>query len=466
MLPTLRLYNSLTRKVEPLEPIAPGRVTIYTCGSTVYRYAHIGNLRTYLFGDLLRRTLQYLGYEVLYVKNITDVGHMRETGEDRMLEAAEAERKPPAEIAEFYTEAWLEDERLLNMPLADVMPKATDHIPEMLEMTSTLLERGLAYEVDGNVYYDVSEFPGYGQLSGQRLDQMRAGHRVDVETDKRDPEDFALWKAAEPGRLMKWPSPWGDGFPGWHIECSAMSMKFLGDRFDIHTGGIDLKFPHHEDEIAQSEGVTGHPVVNVWMHGEFLTLADAKMAKSAGNVIRVNELPDFGFEPLAFRYLALTAHYRSKLDFTHDAMSAATSGLRRLRRAAAEADKADASAVDLSAEPMAGYRARFTDAISEDLGIPAALAIAHAVAGADDLGAAQRRALLLDFDRVLGLSLDAPAEEEITELPEGAAAMLAERASARAARDFATSDQLRDNLAALGVEVRDTPDGQETTVRR
>ena len=352
------------------------------------------------------------------------------------------------------------------MAPADVMPKATDHIAEMVTMTSELIERGLAYEVDGNVYYDVSAFPGYGQLSGQRLEQMRAGHRVDVESDKRDPEDFALWKLAEPGRVMKWPSPWGDGFPGWHIECSAMSMKYLGDRFDIHTGGIDLKFPHHEDEIAQSEGVTGHPVVSVWLHGEFLTLADAKMAKSAGNVIRVSDLPDKGFEPLAFRYLALTAHYRSKLDFTEEAMHAAASGLRRLRRAAAEADETDASAVDLAAEPMAGYRARFVDAISEDLGMPAALAVAHAVASADDLDAAQRRALLLDFDRVLGLSLDAPAEEEITELPEAAAALLQQRAAARAARDFATSDRLRDELAALGVEVRDTPNGQETTIRR
>ena len=222
--------------------------------------------------------------------------------------------------------------------------------------------------MDGNVYYDVSAFSGYGQLSGQRLEQMRAGHRVDVESDKRDPEDFALWKLAEPGRVMKWPSPWGDGFPGWHIECSAMSMKYLGDRFDIHTGGIDLKFPHHEDEIAQSEGVTGHPVVSVWLHGEFLTLADAKMAKSAGNVIRVSDLPDKGFEPLAFRYLALTAHYRSKLDFTEVAMHAAASGLRRLRRAAAEADETEASAVELAAEPMAGYRARFVDAISRGPG--------------------------------------------------------------------------------------------------
>ena len=463
MLPSLRLYNSLTRRVDPLEPITPGRVTIYTCGSTVYRYAHIGNLRTYLFGDLLRRTLQYLGYEVLYVKNITDVGHMRETGEDPILLAAEVEGKSPEQIAEFYTAAWLEDERLLNMAPADVMPRATDHIAEMVAMTAQLVERGLAYEVDGNVYYDVSAFPGYGQLSGQRLEQMKAGHRVDVESDKRDPEDFALWKLAEPGRVMKWPSPWGDGFPGWHIECSAMSMKYLGDRFDIHTGGIDLKFPHHEDEIAQSEGVTGHPVVSVWLHGEFLTLADAKMAKSAGNVIRVSDLPEKGFEPLAFRYLALTAHYRSKLDFTEEAMHAAASGLRRLRRAAGEAD---ASAVDLTTEPMAAYRARFVGAISDDLGMPAALAVAHAVAGADDLDAAQRRALLLDFDRVLGLGLDAPAEEAITELPESAAALLEQRAAARAARDFATSDRLRDELAALGVEVRDTPNGQETTVRR
>ncbi|HEX6139130.1 MAG TPA: cysteine--tRNA ligase [Candidatus Limnocylindria bacterium] len=465
MLPTVRLYNSLTRRVEPLEPVTPGRVTIYTCGSTVYRYAHIGNLRTYLFGDLLRRVLQYLGYEVLYVKNVTDVGHMRETGEDPILLAAEVEGKTPEQIAEFYTDAWLEDERLLNMPRADVMPRATDHIAEMIAITQALLERGLAYEVNGNVYFDVSEFPGYGQLSGQRLDQMKAGHRVDVETDKRDPEDFALWKAAEPGRVMKWPSPWGDGFPGWHIECSAMSMKYLGDRFDIHTGGIDLKFPHHEDEIAQSEGVTGHPVVSIWMHGEFLTLADAKMAKSAGNVIRVSDLPEKGFEPLAFRYLALTAHYRSKLDFTEAAMHAAASGLRRLRRAVAEG-ASDGTDVDLAADPVAGYRARFVGAISEDLGLPAALALAQTVAAADELTPPQRRALLLDFDRVLGLSLDAPADEEITELPAGAAELLERRASARAARDFATSDALRDELAAMGVEVRDTPDGQVMTVRR
>ena len=461
----IRLYNSLTRRVDPLAPLAPGRVTIYTCGSTVYRYAHIGNLRTYLFGDLLRRTLQYLGYEVLYVKNVTDVGHMRETGEDPILLAAELEGKTPHEIAEFYTDAWLEDERLLNITPADVMPRATDHIPEMIELTRTLLDKDLAYEVDGNVYFDVSAFPAYGQLSGQKVDEMRAGHRVDIEPDKHDPEDFALWKRAEPGRLMKWPSPWGDGFPGWHIECSAMSMKYLGERFDIHTGGIDLKFPHHEDEIAQSEGTTGHQVVNVWMHGEFLTLDDAKMARSVGNVIRVTDLPSKGFQPLDFRYLALTAHYRSKLDFTFDAMQAAAHGLRRLRRAVSEGADGDGPAPDLAAEPMAGYRNRFLEAISEDLAMPKAVAVAHAVAAADDLAPAARRALLLDFDRVLGLDLDAPAEPVERELPAGAAELLERRAAARADGDYVTSDALRAELSAIGVDVRDTPDGQVWTVR-
>jgi cysteinyl-tRNA synthetase len=463
----IRLHNTLTRRTEPLVPLEPGRVGIYTCGSTVYKYAHIGNLRTYLFGDLLHRTLEYLGYEVRYVKNITDVGHMRDDqldaidGEDKIERAAETEGKSPMEIADFYTDAWLEDEALLNIVRADVMPRATEHIGEMVSLTERLLENGLAYEVDGTIYYDVSEFPGYGQLSGQKVEETHAGHRVEVESDKRDPADFALWKRAGERRLMKWPSPWGDGFPGWHIECSAMSLKHLGERFDVHTGGIDLKFPHHEDEIAQSEGALGHPVVSIWMHGEFLTMDDAKMAKSAGNIIRVADLPDLGYEPLAFRYLALTAHYRSKLDFTGDAMHAAASGLARLRRAAAGPDEA----VDLLAEPMAGYRMRFSDAVADDLGTPRGLAVAHEVGADASLADAQRRALLLDFDRVLGLSLDRPAEIEAP-LPAGAEALLDRRAAARAARDFAASDALRDELAALGVEVRDTPAGQETAVRR
>ena len=466
-LPQVRLHNSLSRRSDPLVPLEPGRVSIYTCGSTVYKYAHIGNLRTYLFGDLLHRTLEYLGYEVLYVKNVTDVGHMRDDqldaidGEDKMERAAETENKSPADIAAFYTRAWLEDEALINILPADVMPKATEYIDEMIDLTSRLLDKGLAYEVDGTVYFAVSEFPGYGQLSGQRVEETHAGHRVEVESDKRDPADFALWKRAGPNRLMKWPSPWGDGFPGWHIECSAMSLKLLGERFDVHTGGIDLKFPHHEDEIAQSEGVLGHQVVSIWMHGEFLTMDDAKMAKSAGNIIRVADLPDLGYQPLDFRYLALTAHYRSKLDFTEDAMHAASSGLSRLRRAAQGPDEE----VDLAAEPMAAFRTRFIDAVADDLASPRALAIAHEVAADADLTAGQRRALLLDFERVLGLDVGAAAAEGLP-LPDGAAELLERRAAARKARDYAAADALRDELGALGVEVRDTPTGQETTVHR
>ena len=468
-LPQVLLHNTLTRRLEPLEPLEAGRVMVYTCGSTVYKYAHIGNLRTYLFGDLLHRTLEYLGYEVRYVKNITDVGHMRNddhdslAGADKIEDAAATEGKTPSEIADYYTAAWLEDEALLNILPPDVMPKATEHVPEMIDLTRRLLDRGLAYEVDGTIYYGVSAFPGYGKLSGQRIEETHAGHRVEVEMSKRDPADFALWKRAGGHRLMKWPSPWGDGYPGWHIECSAMSLKHLGERFDIHTGGIDLKFPHHEDEIAQSEGALGHPVVSVWMHGEFLTMNDAKMAKSAGNIIRVADLPALGHEPLAFRYLALTAHYRSKLDFTADALHAAASGLARLRRAAGAGVGADAT-VDLSGEPAAGYRARFREAIADDLGTPRALAVAQAVASDPNLTDPQRRGLLLDFDRVLGLSLEAPAEVEAA-LPSGAAELLERRAAAREARDWATADALRNELSAIGVEVRDTADGQVARAR-
>lgn len=463
----IQLYNSLSRRLEPLEPHVPGTVGIYTCGPTVYRYAHIGNVRSFLFPDVLRRTLEYLGYEVRHVKNITDVGHMRDdTDQDRMELAAETEGKSPFEIAHFYTDAWLTDEAALNILPVHMYPKATEHIGPMIEMTQVLLDKGLAYESNGNVYFDVGAFPGYGKLSGQRVDAMQAGHRVEIEPDKRAQADFALWKAAGEHRLMRWDSPWGPGFPGWHIECSAMSLIHLGERVDIHTGGIDNKFPHHEDEIAQSEGALGHRVVNVWMHGEFLTLRDEKMAKSTGNIIRVTDLPAKGFEPLAFRYLALTAHYRSKLDFTEDAMHAATAGLARLRRAASTASETDAAAVDLAAEPAAGYRARCAAAMADDLATPRALAVAHEIASAADLGPGEKRALLVDLDRVLGVDVTATDASVRAELPPGAAELLERRAAARAARDFVASDALRDELAALGIEVRDTPAGQETTIRR
>ena len=280
--------NTLTRAKEPVRPRTPGRVAMYTCGPTVYRYAHIGNLRSFLLADLLRRALEAGGTEVRQVQNITDVGHMTneefDRGEDRMLVSARLEDKSPAEIAAYYTEAYLADAAALNLQPAAAYPRASDYVPEMLELVAKLLERGHAYEVDGNVYFAVESFPGYGRLSGNTLDQLRAGHRQEEpDPRKRHHADFALWKAAGPGRLVKWPSPWGDGYPGWHIECSAMSLATLGEHIDVHTGGEDNVFPHHEDEIAQSEAVVGHQVVTTWVHGRHLLTDERKMAKSAGN---------------------------------------------------------------------------------------------------------------------------------------------------------------------------------------
>ena len=305
----MRLYNTLTRTVDEVEPVEPGHLRLYTCGPTVYRYAHIGNLRTFLLSDLVRRVAEFEGYRVTQVINITDVGHMTdETSRDavdKMLLAVEDEGLSAEAIAAKYTEAFLEDTAQIGIRRPHVLPRATAHIPEMLELTETLVKNGRAYEVGGNVYFDVRSFPEYGKLSGNTLEQLRAGHRQELEIDpsKKHHADFALWKHAGDGRVMKWDSPWGEGFPGWHVECSAMSMKYLGERFDVHTGGADLIFPHHEDEIAQSEGAVGHQVISIWVHGGHLRLREQKMAKSSGNIIRIGNLAALGFDPLSFRYL-------------------------------------------------------------------------------------------------------------------------------------------------------------------
>ncbi len=451
---TLRLRDTLSRSVRPVEPIEPGRVRMYTCGPTVYRYAHVGNLRSNLLADLIRRTLLYHGIEVFHVKNITDVGHLREErfdrGEDRMLVQAGLEHKTPAEIAAAYEAAFHADEALVNILPANVFPRATEHIPEMVALAERLQDAGYAYATDlGNVYYSVASFEGYGQLSGNTLDDLRAGHRGEIEPDKRDSADFALWKAAGEGRLLKWPAPrWGDGFPGWHLECSAMAMRYLGDRFDIHTGGIDNVFPHHEDEIAQSAPFVGGVPANHWVHGEFLLMSGRKMAKSAGNFQRVTELTERGIDPLAFRYLVLTSRYAHKLDYSDESIDGAAAALASLRtrlrslgppppdgpwqapaplRAGAagerptgivpgptghgggdpafdRADRAAAAGVPLSETGLA-YHQRFVDAIDDDLDLPTALVVVREVLRAD-LPADERRWLALDADRVLGLDLD------------------------------------------------------------
>jgi len=454
----VRLYNTLTRRKEELRPLAPGRVRIYSCGPTVYRYSHVGNFRTYLFADVLCRALEYLGHEVTQVMNITDVGHLTDDqfdrGEDKMLVSVRREGRSAEEIAEFYTRAFMEDLRRLGIRPAAHYPRATAYIPRMQELIAALIERGHAYEVEGTVYYDIASFPGYGRLSRNSIDQLMAGARGEPDPRKRSPGDFTLWKAAGEKRLQVWDSPWGPGFPGWHIECSAMSTALLGDRFDIHTGGSDNVFPHHEAEIAQSEGVFGHRVVGCWLHGEHLMLSGARMAKSAGNFVRVTDLEEQGHDVLAFRYLALQARYRTKLAFSLEGMAGAGRALRQLRGRVAEWRRTPAGP---RGDFEDHFEDRFREAIADDLDLPRAMALVAELVRSD-LAPGARARLLLGWDRVLGLDLG--RVEAPSELPPGAADLLERRARARGERDFATSDRLRDELAALGVRVVDTPEGQ------
>ncbi len=452
-LPRVRLYNTFTRSKQELQPLSEGRIRIYSCGPTVYRYVHVGNLRTFMLPDLLRRGLEYLGHQTTHVMNITDVGHLTDDtfdrGEDKMTVAARLETKSPEEIAAYYTDAFMDDLRKLNIRPAEEYPRATQYIPQMLELIQTLLERGHAYEVDGTVYFKISSFPGYGRLSRNSPDKLLAGVRGEADPLKWNPGDFTLWKAAGEHRMQAWSSPWGLGYPGWHIECSAMSMALLGKRFDIHTGGADNVFPHHEAEIAQSEAVTGHRVVNTWMHGGLLMLSGARMAKSAGNFVRVSDLEEQGFDPLAFRYLAMQARYRSPLNFSLDGLAGADRALRQLRERVADwashGDAEDAPAFD-------EWDSRFRTAIADDLDLPMAMALV-AELGHSSVAPRTKAKLLASWDQVLGLDLHRASSAQT--LPAGAAELLAEREKARAAKDFARSDQLREALKALGVQVSD-----------
>jgi len=456
----MRLYDSLTRTVREVVPLEEGHVKIYACGPTVYRYAHLGNLRTYMLSDLIRRALELEGYRVTLVMNITDVGHMTDEASpeavDKMLLAVEDEGLRPMEIAEKYTEAVLRDAEAVGIRPPDVMPKATEHIPQMLELTERLVESGHAYVVDtGSVYYDVTSFPGYGKLSGNTLENLKAGHR-DLETDprKRHEADFALWKAAGAGRVMKWPSPWGEGFPGWHVECSAMSMEYLGERFDIHTGGTDLRFPHHEDEIAQSEGAVGHEVVSIWVHGGHLRLSGQKIAKSTGNVVRAPEVADRGLDPLAFRWLTFQTRYRSEMDFSWEAMEDADRRVRQLRRHVAEWG----DATGRLGEAAGAFDGRFRDALGADLDLPSAVVVVNELDRSAEVPPGEKVELLRAWDRVMGLDLEREAREGWTPSDE-MLELVGRRDRARAERDYAESDRLREELQAIGLEVMDTPSG-------
>jgi cysteinyl-tRNA synthetase len=447
----LQLYNTLARRKEPFTPLRDGDASIYSCGPTVYRDVHIGNLRTYLLADWLRRVLEQDGSRVRHVKNITDVGHMRqellERGEDKVVAAALAAGKTPEQIAHEYTESFMRDELALGIHSAHVFPKATEHVDEMIALIERLIERGLAYEVSGNIYYNAAAFESYGALSGNTGESLLEGVRSEADPQKRDPRDFALWKAAEEGRVMKWPSPWGDGFPGWHIECSAMSIKHLGEEFDIHTGGVDNIFPHHEDERAQSEGALGKQVVRYWVHGQHLLVDGLKMAKSTGNVYTLRDLQSRGFEPMAFRYLCATAHYRHRLNFTFEALRAAALGLNRLRQ------EAFIAAQSRSENGASGeqWEQSFKEAIHDDLHLPRALAVVWKMVRSDTPACVKAR-LFERFDRVLGFDLFG----SMVELPDALRVMVHEREHLRQRHAYAEADRLRERIAGAGFHVRDT----------
>jgi len=450
----ISVYNTLTRRKEDFSPVEPGRVKMYTCGPTVYRYAHIGNLRSYLMADWLRRLLEVQGYRVKHVKNITDVGHMRqdmvERGEDKVIAAALAEGRTPEQIAAHYTEAFMGDEAKLNILPAHEFPRATTNVPEMVDLTRTLVDRGYAYAVEGNVYFEVSRFSEYGKLSRQQSAGLEEGVRVEADPLKRDQRDFALWKAAEEGRMLKWPSPWGDGFPGWHIECSAMAAKYLGPEIDFHTGGVDNVFPHHEDEIAQSEAAFGRRHVRYWIHGQHLLVDGLKMAKSTGNTYEIRDLEKRGFEPLAFRYLCATASYRARLNFTMRSLRAAQKGLLRLRQQLS-ADGGRATKKGMKEGEK--LRGEFWRAVADDLSLPRALAVAWRVARSRLPGAVKRE-LLMDFDRVLGLELVAP-RPSASAIPVDAEALAHERSESRRRKAYPEADSIRERIRRMGYEVRD-----------
>jgi cysteinyl-tRNA synthetase len=467
----LRLYNTLSRQVEVVTPIDPSHARMYSCGPTVYRYIHIGNLRTFTMADWIRRALVAQGLTVTHVKNITDVGHMRQErvdqGEDKMIAQALKEGRTPWEIAAFYTDAFHHDEARLNILPAHVFPRATDHIPEMIALTRRLLERGFAYEVDGNVFFSVAAFPAYGKLSGNLLEYLGQGQHTSNENDphKRAPEDFPLWKKAEPGRLMSWDSPWGRGFPGWHIECSAMSEKYLGPQFDLHTGGVDNIFPHHEDERAQSEAASGEQFVRYWVHGQHLLADGLKMAKSTGNAYTLADVEARGFEPLALRYFFTTAKYRSRINFTFRALRSAQIALRRLRERAWTLYRA------CDGQPITGEAARsseayalFLAAVNDDLNMPVAMSVVRATVRDEKQPAAARLGLLYACDEILGFGfadeLAARAESgegwRFAGAPEEVVALARERQALRNARDFAAADGLRARISEAGFIIQDT----------
>ncbi len=479
----LRIYNTLGHKIEAFVPVDPKKVGFYGCGPTVYNYAHIGNLRAYVFQDTLSRLLRFLGYSVTHVMNITDIGHLSgdaDDGEDKMVKTAKERGQSVLEIADFYTQAFFKDTERLNIRRPDVVCKATDHVSDMIELIERIEANGHTYSAGGNLYYDITTFPTYGELASIKLEDLKAGARIEVDENKRNPHDFVLWftKSKFENQALVWDSPWGRGYPGWHIECSAMSMKYLGEQFDIHTGGIDHIRIHHTNEIAQSEGATGKQWVKYWLHNEFLVMNKGKMSKSTGDFITLDKVIEAGYAPLDYRFLLLGGHYRSQLTFSWEAMDTAKNARRNLEQRIANL-LAEAKALPdfpsgsvtaeravslLRTEKARCYLADFVQALEEDISTPRALSVLQQAVKDKELESAEIITLIRIFDTVLALHLIEEAkslhtDSESVDNAEEIERLVAERTEAKKNKDFKRADEIRNLLKDRGIALEDTANG-------
>ena len=458
-------YNTLTKSKEKFEPLNSQEVRMYSCGPTVYKDATIGNMRTNIFQDVLRRVLRYNGYKIKHAMNITDVGHLvsdGDEGEDKMLKSAREEHKTPMEIAKHYTQLFFKDLELLNIETPEIVCKATDHIQDMLEYVKKLVQNGYAYETSTAIYFDISKLDRYPILSNLDLENQKAGARVDIDVEKKNPADFALWIKAPENHLMKWDSPWGPSYPGWHIECSAMGQKYLGEQFDIHTGGIDLIPTHHENEIAQSKGACGKIPARFWMHGEYLLINGGKMSKSLGNVYLVKDLISKGYEPIVYKLFSYSCHYRNKLNFTWDAIDATSKSLDRLRNSYKLNLNGSDELTEEDKKRLEEIEENFHEAINDDLNMPLAMSYVWEASKYERKNPEIAK-LLEKFDTVLGIKIDKQDEDKHEEIPQEILELVEERKLARQNKNWAKSDELRELIAQKGYSVKDTANGTEVT---
>ncbi|MDP4089112.1 MAG: cysteine--tRNA ligase [Bacillota bacterium] len=460
----LAVYNTLTGKKEEVIPVEEGKIRLYTCGPTVYDYAHIGNLRTYIFEDVLKKSLKYLGYEVRHVMNITDVGHLEsdaDAGEDKMARGALREKKTVWEIARFYEEAFLDDCRLLNIEKPTVICRATEHINEMIEFISLLEKKGFTYSANGNIYFSIDKFPDYNNLARLSMEELRAGSRVEIDINKKNPLDFVLWftNSKFSNQIMQWESPWGKGFPGWHIECSAMSVKYLGERIDIHCGGVDHIPVHHTNEIAQSESGLGHKWVNYWIHGEFLVMDNEKISKSKGDFLTVAKLIEKGYSALDFRYFCLQSRYRKQLAFNFDSLEDARKSLKRLRGRVRNIAESRNENETIDTVELKAYKDKFINQISDDLNLPNAFSVLSEVIRDGKLNNSEKLYLIEDFDRVMSLELSTETEIKSSIDSHWIEQLVEERNQARKEKNWARADEIRNLLLEQDIEIVDSKEG-------